>query len=545
MQVTADAKFLPALMAARWSLLAVSGVLVIRGAEGIRPVDVMSLLVLFAWSVARSAGPLRKDDALPGPLAVIIESALPILAVVATGGPGSPLALTLLTPALYGGFTGGFATAVGVALACGSALVVPAVSDAGPDTIEKTVLLATAVCAVALVGAYTRHISTEAEIRHSTAVEHVRRLSDANRLLQALYDVAQTLPTSLDIDDVLDDAIGRIKSLMRVDHLVVALVDDTSGRWLMVRREGLRLPPELRGHDLPPPALRALSAGDVVVCADLQGEDGPGFAGRAGSGMYAPFFTRGALRGLLAVESRSSSAYGDAEAVTLRGILPALALAVDNALWFDRLITVGADEERRRIARDLHDRIGQSLAYLAFETDRLLELHKGGKDLGDAIEQLREDVRGVISEVRDTLYDLRTDVSETRTFDEVLREFAGRLGQRSEIRVELDVDASGRLPVVQERELWRIAQEAMINAERHARATTLKVVWRCDGRGATLVVSDDGVGMPENSAGRIDSYGILGMRERAAGIGAKLQIESQPGKGTTVRCQLRADPERR
>ena len=77
------------------------------------------------------------------------------------------------------------------------------------------------------------------------------------------------------------------------------------------------------------------------------------------------------------------------------------------------------------------------------------------------------------------------------------------------------LDQRGRLPLLQEKELWRIAKEAVINAERHAQAKRLDIRWRCDGRSADLVVRDDGVGFAK-SAGRIDSYGILGMRERAA-----------------------------
>jgi len=86
--------------------------------------------------------------------------------------------------------------------------------------------------------------------------------------------------------------------------------------------------------------------------------------------------------------------------------------------------------------------------------------------------------------------------------------------------------------------MWRIAQEAISNVERHAQASRVSLQWRCDGSSALLVVADDGQGFPIGKSGRLDSYGMLGMRERADAIGAVLEFESTQGRGTTVRCRL-------
>jgi signal transduction histidine kinase len=74
--------------------------------------------------------------------------------------------------------------------------------------------------------------------------------------------------------------------------------------------------------------------------------------------------------------------------------------------------------------------------------------------------------------------------------------------------------------------------------ERHAQADRVRVLWRCNGDSAALEVTDNGVGFPEGTKGRLDSYGILGMRERASSIGATLDVASRPGEGTRVRCSL-------
>ena len=130
--------------------------------------------------------------------------------------------------------------------------------------------------------------------------------------------------------------------------------------------------------------------------------------------------------------------------------------------------------------------------------------------------------------MRDTLYDLRTDVSDERSVPSVLEEFAQRVRDRSGMEVRLRIDETARMPRLQERELWRIAQEAIVNAERHSHGSRIDVFWLSDGREAVIEVRDNGQGMPIGSGGRLDSYGMLGMRERAASIGANLAVGSIP-----------------
>ncbi|MEJ7765684.1 MAG: sensor histidine kinase, partial [Acidimicrobiales bacterium] len=212
-------------------------------------------------------------------------------------------------------------------------------------------------------------------------------------------------------------------------------------------------------------------------------------------------------------------------------------LATDTARLFGRLRTVGADQERTRIARDLHDRVGQSLAYLAFELDRLVA-KSDAAPLRSQLEGLRDDVRRAVTEVRETLYDLHTEVTEQVGLAAVLDDFAQRVQSRSGLAVEVRVEGTGRPPLTQERELLRIAQEALTNVERHADASCVIVSLRIRPEEAFLEVADDGQGFVRGEGGRLDSYGLVGMRERADAIGAALEIVSAPGQGTTIRCRV-------
>src|SRR4029077_2845519 len=174
---------------------------------------------------------------------------------------------------------------------------------------------------------------------------------------------------------------------------------------------------------------------------------------------------------------------GTREARLVEGLMEPAALALDNARWVARLRPVRGAEERTRLARELHDRIGQSLAYVAFELDRILKRAEGQTVHSD-LERLRADVRSVVGEVRETLYDMRTDVTETRGLVDALEGFLGRVRDRAHIETSFRHQEDARLPVPQEREMWRIAQEAISNVERHARASHLNVQWRCDGSSA-------------------------------------------------------------
>jgi signal transduction histidine kinase len=317
----------------------------------------------------------------------------------------------------------------------------------------------------------------------------------------------------------------------------VLVRDEAAGRWDVVVSEGTRLEGAVTDDELPGPLLAATQSSVASLVVVVDPGEGLGVELLSRSGLYAPLRARGRLVGLVALEHHEPGRYGRRELLLLDGFLDTAALAIDNARWFTRLRAMGADEERVRIARDMHDRVGQSLAAVAFSLDRLTTRARD-HPLASELDQLRGEVRGVLGDVRETLSDLRTDVSDTRGLVETLGASLDRLRSRSDLGISFTHEESWRLPLLQERELWQIAHEAVTNAQQHARARSLAVHWWCDGRQALLEVVDDGRGFA-GGAGRSDSYGITGMRERADAIGATLEIVSGPG-GTTVRCRLAA-----
>jgi signal transduction histidine kinase len=534
------AAFTPLITAARLATTIISVLLVSTSADAqTRSLQLWTAL-LVANAVLRSFRPLRYADDVRSLAVVLAEVTVTVMAVVATGGWRSPLILMLLTAVMIAGLARGFGFSIRVAVATILAVTLPSIARAADprDVVLEALSWGAIVVLVAITAGYARRISGEADRDRELALGRLHRLSDANELLYSLHQVTQTLPASLDLGEVLDSTLARLKSLVACDSIAVLLFDDTDAHWDVARHHGLHLASRLGPTELPDGLRRAIALNGTSSSEDLSREPGGGLSGRAGSGVYSVLSARGSIIGLLAVEHSTPGQFTDRDVEVVSGFVEPAALAIDNARWFTRLRTVGADEERTRIARDLHDRIGQSIAYLAFELDRLVERDESGESISRELGQLREDVRGVIREVRDTLYDLRTDVSDVSGVADVLEEYAARVGERSGIQVHVDADRSHRLPILQERELWRVAQEALANVERHAHATAVRILWRCDGERAVIDVTDNGIGFAQDRAGRLDSYGVLGMRERAASIGASLEIHSAPGRGTRVRCIL-------
>jgi signal transduction histidine kinase len=156
----------------------------------------------------------------------------------------------------------------------------------------------------------------------------------------------------------------------------------------------------------------------------------------------------------------------------------------------------------------------------------------------DEIDNLHDVVRDIMQELRETIYQLRANVSEDNELISVAADYLARFQERTGIETAWAPDTARRLPYRVEQELWRIVQEALANVDRHSGATQVVVRWDVDEHaGARLEVSDNGKGFdPGQVAG--DHYGIVGMRERAEAIGARLQVVSRAGRGTSVVVEL-------
>ena len=533
------------IMIIRWGAL---GLMVIAAAPGLveTPSNATTALLLgfVVLTVVRQLRPIRFDRAIHRDASILLELAMAVSAVALTGLWRSPLAVSLTVPIIVAGFARGYVHAIRVALLAAAVPTAFHLADSGfgIESLQPVLEWTLVLIVVGLIAGQTRRVTGEAGRQRSLAMNRMERLTDANSLLHSLHRVAQTLPASLDLNDVLDTTMGRLRSLFDYNSMALLVFDETDASWQVMRSEGASMPLRLGPTELPSPLKTAIAQNRLVDISDIRSAGTVGLTERSGSGLYTTLTARGQIIGLLAIESTEVGRYDERMVQMLNGFVDPVALAVDNARWFGRLRTMGADEERGRIARDLHDRIGQSMAFLAFEVDRIIRYNSEGKDIDESLDQLQFNVREVIREIRDTLSDLRTDVSDGKGLEDTISDFAALVAERSGLTIDVEIDAPDRLPIMQERELWRIAQEAIVNVERHADATNAKVRWVSDGENGVLEVSDDGRGFTIGESGRVDSYGLVGMRERASSIGASMEVATSAGGGTLIRCLLTHEP---
>ena len=518
----------------RWGTVAVGLALAALDAEPRTPV--IGGLVLVVYAAVRSVWPLPQRSELGNMIGVIGEVLLTLAVVVATGYWSSPYVFSVTAALMVAGFARGFGFAIRTAIAAAAAVAIPLHLESETAAITTSFQWAGELVLIAVAAGYSRRLFGEAQ-------ERLLASEQANELLLQLHSVAQELPTSLDLEDAAGSlARGLREHVPEADTIAVLMVDAYSGRWTTAFADGVRLPTSLPADAVPGPVAAACSGRQptttTVAC----------LSPTSAEGMYLPLAAGGRIIGVAALESDEPDTLPSAHRIVDQPSLQSAALALDNARWFSRLRTVGADEERQRIARDLHDRLGQSLAYLSFELDRIARAADGSAVHPDLV-RLRSEARSLVTEVRDTLYDLRTDVSEERDLPSTILEFIERVSDRTDATITLDATAESRLPLRQEREMWRIAQEAVTNAIKHSGASQIRVTWRCEPDAAELRVTDDGTGMtPADSPP--GSYGITGMHERASAIGAVLDIEAaaghgqrdhreKGGQGTAVSCRLK------
>lgn len=519
----------------RWASLAVGIALLPTTHDATHASYVAATAALLANTVFRTIRPLRLQPATwRAELTLLADLAITIIAISITADWASPFILTSLPTVIVAAYAWGYREGLLAAALTGVTIeMVDLLSGVSGDTLRTGVLATVVVLLAALIGGFTRQLWLEAERREQETLDQVTRMSIANDLLHALHDVVQTLPASLDLSDVVTSARRRFRDLFESTTTVVLVPDDSADLWRVELAEGTRLPDTFTRSELPYVLRQALATEDVVRVTDLA----PGSRAACGTTTHSVLAT--ALRaqdrvvGLVSIEHTELGKYTEQDASLMGGLAGSLALAVDNARWFSRLRTLGAEAERARIARDLHDRIAQSLAFVGFELDRLsTALHD------PELRELHQVVRGVVSELRETLYQLRAGVSEDENLAAVARPYVDRWEQRTGITAEFAVRTAGRrLPLQIEQELWRILQESLTNVERHADATRTWISWEITDSSARLVVRDNGEGMRPDGEAR-ERYGIVGIRERADAIGAQVAIESEVGTGTTVLVEL-------
>ena len=203
------------------------------------------------------------------------------------------------------------------------------------------------------------------------------------------------------------------------------------------------------------------------------------------------------------------------------------------------------EDERRRIAREMHDQFGEQLTALSRGIGALKDATASSPEMAELVDGLGKIARQIDRDVDQLVWELRPTALDDLGLRAALANYVQDWSRRVDIPAELHTSGllDERLASEAETTLYRIAQEALTNVAKHSQAKRVDVILERQADSVLLIVEDDGVGFDPDAGGSAGGgFGLLGMQERAALVGATVEIESTAGKGTTVFLRMVTTP---
>ena len=486
------------LMSLAWVTLAI-GVFVTfwNGRQGPENSTIAAAVAATAYVLGLQVIPrrlFRERRRLTAEAVALVGSALCMAAVGLTDGPNSDYLLLSLTPVLFGAFFGGFR--IGLATAAFSAALLFAQSvglgDGFQDEFPDMVRWGFLYLLVAITFAQARRLLVEEQQRafaFAAASEEAQlrlaRLENANDLLNRLSEIADS--SELNPIEVGDAALDGLSRILPMKAGLAALASETGP--VVVARRGVEGPNDVKTSI--PLGVGTREVGLIVLTTDEP---------------LTPL-----QRGLAEDSVRPVS------------------LAFANVQLLQDIARRAIKEERHRLARELHDEIGPSLASLGLAVDLAMLQNPAEPAMAGHLQGLRESVGGLVEEIRSTVADLREE--EHPTITESIQATLRKFGDVDpDVVIELDEQRPPRPSIASD--ITAMVTEALRNAVRHAGATTITIKGVSDFDRGTVIVSDNGSGF---SAAKVPDghFGLIGMEERAHKIEASLDVESG-ASGTTI-----------
>jgi PAS domain S-box-containing protein len=368
----------------------------------------------------------------------------------------------------------------------------------------------------------------------------------------ALYETGRILGSSLEWEEIGSRLLEVVRRVSNLTAAVISVPDEDGGLsiWHSSGLEGLwrqaRFAPE------------ALSARQQVLetrerrLLRLQHPEDPEW--RYLVGLYLPLLVQDRLIGVL--EAYGPDALVDEEAETLYSLASQAASALENARLYTELserenqlrdlvgkLIVAQEEERRRVAYDVHDGLAQTAAAAHQHLQAYARHHPPcSAELREELDEALELVRELVGEARQVIYDLRPPVLDDFGLAAAVRLQVASL-RADGLQIDLEESlGDGRLPQEVETTLFRVAQEALTNIRKHAEASKVRIVLDRPGNAVRLLVEDEGHGfIPTRTTktnGRGEKVGLSGMRERVSLLGGRFELHSEPGRGTTIEAKV-------
>jgi signal transduction histidine kinase len=384
-----------------------------------------------------------------------------------------------------------------------------------------------------------------------------QRVAEQTRELAALLAVSRSAASTLELEPLLNNILDTLKQVVDYDGASIGVVDGDEFRFLesrgasIVEREpemiGVRLPMSDRSG-LWEPLFRHVP----VIIADIRDDSAAAAAFRRTTGqhydspamryvrsfMAIPLVNRDRLVGVLTMSSREAGVFTERHAGLAMAIATHIAAALENARLYGEVQGKAALEERQRLARELHDSVSQALYGIALGASaarRRLDVDPAR--VGESLDYVLSLAEAALTEMRALIFELRPETLEKDGLVAALLRHAAATQARHEIVVETVLCEEPPVPLATKEALYRIAQEAINNAVKHARARRIALVLAYGPEDLILEVRDDGIGF-ESSGSFPGHLGLVSIRERVGRLGGKAEVESAPGCGTAIRAVI-------
>ena len=366
--------------------------------------------------------------------------------------------------------------------------------------------------------------------------ERRRLIAESLREILAALNSNQPLPTILDL------IAAQARRLLDTQAAGIYRLENEDGRWAVEAARGL-LVTYVAGSNVPigQSTLRqAILSRRPLIGSHANSVHATEEAPRPRLGWYGawlavPIITKDEVYGGMLLYYTEPRALSEEEIQLATTFCDQAALAIENARLREQVEQAAAAAERERLARDLHDAVTQTLFSASVIAESLPRIWATNpQEAQNGIEELRHLTRGALAEMRTMLLELRPAALTEKPLGELLCHLADAVTGQTRIPVLITVEGEAPLQPELQVALYRIAQEALNNVAKHARASRAAVSLRCTPGSVRLEVTDDGCGF-DAAALPLEAMGLRIMQERAAGIEAAFEIESQPGQGTRLR----------
>jgi signal transduction histidine kinase len=360
--------------------------------------------------------------------------------------------------------------------------------------------------------------------------------AEATRLLTQLRSVARSLPgATLDPGGISEHLLEELRAVAPANRAAV-LSASGGGRLVVLAQSGADRVDWETTLDADSAIADAWATQQPQTANRSQARSHR--SGAAASSLVVPLVAGVRTIGLVILEADVAQAYPSPVVARVTEVTGPAALRLEAALLFDDVRSLATNEERQRLAREIHDGVAQELVMVGYGIDNAqATLPEGAEETAEELRALRSEVTRVITELRLSLFELRSEVDRNGGLAAAIAEYARTVGTPAGLRVHFTFDEStARLPAATEAELLRIAQEAITNARKHARAENLWITCEVDPPYARVEVTDDGQGLGD--APPDGRYGLAIMAERAARIRGRLDIRERAPHGTIVTVVL-------